>query len=99
MSLLMAQAKLKTDSVAEVQTAAQKLFGAIETAQPEGVRYAWILFPDRETFAALVQVDDGIENPIPGLPEFKELQEQVESSIVEAADVQPLTVIGSYRLF
>ncbi len=99
MTVLMAQAKLKTDSIAEVRTAAQTLFAAIETAQPEGVRYAWILYPDRETFAALVQVDDGVENPIPALPEFKELQEQIAGSIVEAAQVQPLTVIGSYRLF
>jgi hypothetical protein len=99
MSVLMAQAKLKTDSVTEVRAAAQKLFAAIDAAQPEGVRYAWILRPDGETFAALVQVDDGVENPIPALPEFQELQQAVNGSLAEAADVQPLTVIGSYRLF
>lgn len=99
MAVLLAQAKLKTDSVTEVRAAAQKLFTAIDAAQPEGVRYAWILYPDGETFAALVQVDDGVDNPIPALPEFQELQQSVDGALAEAADVQPLTVIGSYRLF
>jgi hypothetical protein len=66
---------------------------------PEGVRYAWVLAPDGETFAALVQVDDGVENPIPGFVEFRELQEATSDAIAEQADVQALTVVGSYRMF
>ena len=99
MSVLMAQAKLKADRITEVRAASQKLFGALEAAQPEGVRYAWILLPDGETFAALVQVDDGVENPIPNFPEYRELQEVTNDALAEQASVQPLTVIGSYRLF
>jgi hypothetical protein len=70
MNVLMAQAKLKTDRVLEVRQASQKLFAVLNEAQPEGVRYAWVLFPDGETFAALVQVDDGVQNPprFPGVP-------------------------------
>ena len=99
MTLQMAQAKLKTDYVSDVTTSAQKLFAALDTTQPEGVRYAWVLLGDGETFAALVQVDDGVENPIPGLPEFQQLQEEMAGALADAADVQTLTVIGSYRLF
>jgi len=69
------------------------------SVQPEGIRYAWCLLPDGETFVALVQVDDGVENPIPGLPEFRDLQEGLERWLAEPANAQPLTVIGSYRLF
>jgi hypothetical protein len=58
-----------------------------------------LLLADGQTFAALVQVDDGVENPIPSLPEFRELQELVEASRAEPPNVQPLTVMGSYRLF
>jgi hypothetical protein len=57
------------------------------------------LLPDGETFVALLQVDDGVENPLPGFPEFREFIEAVEAARAEPADVQPLTVIGSYRLF
>jgi hypothetical protein len=99
MSVLMAQAKIKPEGVADVQAATKKMFAAINAADPEGIRYASVLLPDGETFVALLQVDDGVENPIPGLPEFRELQERVEGSLAEPTGVQPLTVIGSYRLF
>jgi hypothetical protein len=99
MSVQMVQSKIKAESVADVQAAAEKMFAVINTAQPEGIRYASCLLPDGETFVALLQVDDGVENPLPGFPEFRELLERVEGSRAEPANVQPLTVIGSYRLF
>ncbi len=49
MNVLIAQAKLKTDRVLEVREASRKLFAALNEAEPEGVRYAWVLFPDGET--------------------------------------------------
>jgi hypothetical protein len=63
------------------------MFAAINAAQPEGIRYASLLLDDGETFVALVQVDDGAENPIPGFPEFRELQEVVEGSRAEPTKV------------
>jgi hypothetical protein len=99
MSVQMAQAKIKTDSVTDVEAATKKMFAAISAARPEGIRYASLLLADGETFVALVQVDDGVENSIPGLPEFRELQGIVEGSRSEPPNVQPLTLIGSYRLF
>ena len=99
MSVHMAEGKIRAESVTDVQAAAQKMFAAINAAQPEGIRYAWCVLPDGETFVALVQVDDGVENPIPGLPEFREIQEGVEDWLAEPPNTQPLTVIGSYRLF
>jgi hypothetical protein len=99
MSVHMVQAKVKRESVIDVQAAAKKMFAAINAAQPEGIRYASSLLPDGETFVAFLQVDDGVENPLPGFPEFREFLEGVEASRAEPANVQPLTVIGSYRLF
>jgi hypothetical protein len=99
MSVQMVQAKIKAESVADVQAASKKMFAAINTAQPEGIRYASCLLPDGETFVALLQVDDGLENPLPSIPEFREFLEGIEASRAEPANVQPLTVIGSYRLF
>jgi hypothetical protein len=99
MTVLMAQAKIKPENVAELQPAAQKLFAAIEAAQPGGIRYAWVLLADGETFVALVQADDGVENPIPGLPEYQELQARLADSLAGEPTSQALTVVGSYRLF
>jgi hypothetical protein len=99
MTVQMAQAKIKAESVTDVRAATAKMFTAINAAQPAGIRYASLLLGDGERFVAIVQVDDGVENPIPGFPEFRELQELVERSRSEPPNVQPLTVIGSYRLF
>jgi hypothetical protein len=99
MSVHMAQARIKPEHVTDLQAAADRMFAAIDAAQPEGVRYAWCVLPDGETFVALVQVDDGLENPILGLPEFQALQEGTKGWIAEAPGAQALTVIGSYRLF
>jgi hypothetical protein len=99
MSVQMVQAKIKRESVTDVQAAAKNMFAAVDAAQPEGIRYASCLLPDGETFVALLQVDDGVENPLPGFPEFREFLKGVEASRAEPPNVQPLTVIGSYRLF
>lgn len=99
MTVLMAEAKIRAESVTDVQAAAEKMFAAINAAQPEGVRYAWWVLPDGETFVALAQLDDGVENPIPALPEFQEIQEGLAGWLAEPPNSQALTVIGSYRLF
>jgi hypothetical protein len=99
MSVQMVHAKIKAESVTDVQAAAKKMFAAIDAAQPEGIRYASCLLPDGETFVAVLQVRRRVENPLPGFPEFREFLEGVEASRAEPANVQPLTVIGSYRLF
>ena len=99
MTVHMAQAKVKAERVTEVQTAADKMFAALNAAQPDGIRYAWSVLPDGETFIAFAQLDDGVENPIAALPEFQELQEGLKDWLAEAPDTQPLTVVGSYRLF
>ena len=99
MTVHMAQAKVKAESVGDVQAAADKMFAALNAAQPDGIRYAWSVLPDGETFLAFAQLDDGVENPIPGFPEFQELQEGLEDWLAETPTSQPLTVVGSYRLF
>ena len=99
MSALMVQSKINAESVADVQALVKKVLAALDAAQPEGLRYGSWLLPDGETVVALRQVDDGVENPLPGLPEYQELLEIVEGSRAEPPVVQELAVIGSYRLF
>ena len=99
MSVLMAKTKIKTAGVADVKAATRKMFAAINAAQPEGIRYASLLLADGQTFVAIVQLDGGLENPVPGFPEFRELQEVVDGSRAEPNNVEQWTVVGSYRLF
>jgi hypothetical protein len=99
MSVHMVQAKIKRDRVADIQEGAKRMFAAIGEAQPEGIRYASCLAPDGETFVAFLQVDEGVENPLPALPAFREYLAEVEASRAEPAAVQSLELIASYRLF
>ena len=98
MEVRMVQSKIRAEGVSAVEAGSKKLFAAIDAAQPEGIRYASFLLPDGETFVALLYVDDGVEFPLAGLPEYRDLLETVEGVRAEPPVVQPWRVIGSYRL-
>ena len=99
MEVLSVQSKIKAESVDDVQAAVERMLAALHAGQPEGLRYAAFMAPDGETFVALREVDDGVENPLEHLPEYKELLEIVEGSRAAPPFAEMLTVIGSYRLF
>jgi hypothetical protein len=99
MSVVMIRARVKDESVAEVESAAKAMFAAIDEAQPQGIRYASTKLPDGVTFVILLAVEDGIENPLPAVPAFREFQQNLPGWLVEPATPEPLTVVGSYNLF
>ena len=87
MSVLTVRARLKEEHVAEAEAAVQRMFAAIQREGLEGVRYA------------SVRLEDGVENPIPSLPEAQEFYASLPGWYVEPPEVGPGTVVGSYRLF
>jgi hypothetical protein len=99
MRLMKVRAKIKTDSVDEIEAAGRKLFSAIDREQLQGIRYASCRLPDGVTYLNLLELEDGIENPLPALPEAKEFQEKLKIWLAEPATSESLTIIGSYRLF
>ena len=99
MSVLTVRAKLKEEHVAEAEAAVKRMFAAIEREGLEGIRYASIRLQDGVTFLALLEVEDGVENPLPGLPEAQEFYARLPEWYAEPPEVGPGTPIGSYRLF
>ena len=97
--VMMIESKINPERVSDVQTAVERMLAALDVAQPEGLHYAACLLPDGETIVALVQVDDGVENPLAGLPEYRQLLEIVEGSRAAPPSVERWTVIGSYAMF
>ena len=87
MTVLTVRATLKEEHVAEAEAAVRRMFAAIEREGLEGIRYA------------SVRLQDGVENPLLALPEAKEFYDSLPGWYVEAPEVGPGTVIGSYRLF
>lgn len=99
MKVLMVRSKVNEEHVADVETAIGQVFSAIDRAVPENVRYASCKLADGVTFVAVLEVDEGTENPLPALPEFREFQESLKSWVAGPPSPEQLTVIGSYRLF
>jgi hypothetical protein len=99
MSVLTVRAKLKEEHVADAVAAVKRMFAAIERERLEGIRYASVMLEDGVTFLALLEVEDGLENPLPGLPEAQQFYDRLPGWYTEPPDVAPGTVVGSYRLF
>jgi hypothetical protein len=99
MTVMMLRATVKDEHVAEVEEAATKMFAAIEAAGLDGVRYASCRAADGVTYVALLELEDGIENPLPTIPEFRTFQAALPQWLAGPPTPEQLTVVGSYRLF
>lgn len=99
MSVLTVRATLKQEHVADAEAAVRRMFAAIAREGLEGIRYASIKLADGVTFVAMLEIEDGVENPLPALPEAQEFYASLPGWYAEPPEVGPGTVIGSYRLF
>lgn len=99
MTVLMVRSKVKAENAKDVEAAAKRLFAAIHREQLQGIHYSSCLLDDGVTYVALLEIDEGIDNPLPALPEFRDFQENLKSWIAEPPTAEQLTVVGSYRLF
>jgi hypothetical protein len=99
MTITTVRAKVKTEHVAEAEAAVKRMFAAIEREGLEGIRYASVKLEDGVTFLAMLELEDGVENPLFGLAEAQEFYASLPGWYAEPPEVGPGTVIGSYRLF
>ncbi|WP_125728562.1 hypothetical protein [Kibdelosporangium aridum] len=73
-------------------------FDAVEAEQPQGIRYAYLR--SGEQFVALLEVADGVENPLPGIEAARSLQATVAKLAVgPAPSPEPFEILGAYRMF
>jgi hypothetical protein len=100
MTVLMVNYKVREASVAQVEGGIEQMMAAIEHAQPKGIRYALCKLPDGVSFVGILELDDGAENPLPGIAAARSFQGNLADWVVgEPPAPQPLTVVGSYGLF
>jgi len=99
MSIVMFRSKIKAEHVPALEAAVKKGFAALEKRQPAGIRYASFRLADGVTYVAMLALDEGVENPLPAIPEFQEFQEGLKTWLAEQPAPDQLTVVGSYRLF
>lgn len=99
MPVLMIRYRVSDEGVAEVVDAIKTAFAAVEAQQPEGIRYAYLRRAGSTEFVALLEIDEGVENPLPGIEATRRLQATVAKWAVRRAPTpQPLDVLGTYRV-
>ena len=99
MTVLTVRYQAREESVAEVEALIEKAFAAIEAEQPAGIRYAMGKLPDGVTFVGVLELQDGVDNPLPAIAAARELQQSLPGLVVGEPPVpQPVQVLGSYRL-
>jgi hypothetical protein len=99
MSVTMVRQKVKDGSIEEGEAAVRDLFETLERVRPEGVRYASTRVVDSSTFVILLELDEGIEDPRPAIPEYVQFLEQLKDWVDGPPVIEQLDVVGSYNLF
>ncbi|PCC68857.1 hypothetical protein SAMN02745121_07614 [Nannocystis exedens] len=80
----------------QVDAAIEQLFAAVRRQQPAGIRYWYGRLADGATYVALLELDEGVDNPLLALPEARQFQAELRR-YVAAPPPEPVTVLGSYR--
>ncbi|MFI6486685.1 hypothetical protein [Streptomyces sp. NPDC050564] len=96
MTVLMVRSAVKPEFVGELEAALKKMFTAIDSARPEGVRYTSYRLPDGVTYVALLELADGIENPLPAIAEFREFQAGLKDWLAGPPSAERFEVRGAY---
>lgn len=100
MSVRIFRATIKPEHAADMETAGKELFAAIEAAQPEGVRYAWLKLQDGASYLLVVDFDESAPNPLASVPAFGAVMAELKGKwLAEPLAPEQATPVGSYRLF
>ncbi|GEN12934.1 hypothetical protein SAMN05443572_113102 [Myxococcus fulvus] len=97
MPTLMVRYKVKDEGVPEVVAAVQAAFAAIEAKRLPKLRYAYFHHPESREFFALLELEEGAENPLFGIPEARALQATVaRHALGDAPTPRPWVMLGSH---
>lgn len=93
----MVQFQTDIDRVSEVQQAISAMFAALAEAGPPGVTYAAFQVAGQPAFILMLDLCDGIQNPLPGVPEAAEFRGRLPVWAGAPVTPQPLVTLGHYR--
>src|SRR5688500_7462457 len=100
MTVLVVQYEVAEQHVAAVAADAAEVVAALTAARPPGVRWALGRLPYGVTFVGLLELADGVENPLPGIPAARAFQQRLAGRVVGDPPVpRVLDVVGDVGLF
>jgi len=96
MSLQTVQFRTAAADTAQVRSQLEKVFDALNAAAPRGVTYTAYASTSEPEFLLILDLADGIENPLLTLPDASRLRELITE--VAGGPVPPrlCTVVGRY---
>jgi hypothetical protein len=98
MPTLIVRYDIPEEGVDDVVRAVESAFAAVNDRQPDGIRWRYWRRAGSTEFVALLDLDEGIENPLLAIDAAKELQATVAKWALGAPPApQPLQLLGSYR--
>lgn len=84
-------------NVQAVLDAVETAFAELEKAGPKGMRFSYYRVAGTAEFVGIVELDDGVENPLPTLGAMRELKAVVDRVGIGAPPLpSPLEVLGAY---
>ncbi|AKC41732.1 Uncharacterised protein [Mycolicibacterium phlei] len=96
MSVQMVRFSTDAERVHEVEDAIAALFTAVSAAAPMGMTYTAGRVGDGPDFVFLLQLAEGVDNPLLGIPDALEFRGRVAGWATEPVAPQPFTVLGRY---
>jgi len=97
MSVMMLRTTVKPESAADAEAGVKTLFAALAEAKPEGIRYTSYRLADGLTYVVLLEIEEGIDNPLPKVAAFREFQENLKGWLAGPPAPDQLVTIGDYR--
>jgi hypothetical protein len=92
--------KTNPESADENQRLVENVYKELTARDPGGVHYATLRLEDGVTFMHLFTTDsDEAASTLGGIAAFAEFQRELPQRCAEPPVAQPVTIVGSYRMF
>jgi hypothetical protein len=100
MTVVMMRAEAMPQHAEKIEAAAGSMFAAIENERPEGIRYSVYRVGDTESFVILLELQEGTENPLPGIAGVGNFQQDLRGGwLAEPPVMEHLELVCEYRSF
>jgi hypothetical protein len=98
MTTLLLRYHVADSDVQTVVRAVKSAFAGIEKQHPAGFRFKYYRVAETSEFVGLVELDDGVENPLPTLQAARELKATVDRVALGSPPLPvPLKEIATYE--
>ncbi|RCK68625.1 hypothetical protein DT076_15490 [Desertihabitans brevis] len=97
MIIMTIRTQVRPEHAAEVESAVGGFFAALRREELAGIRYTSCRLADGITYLTLLELADGVENPLPTLPEFAVFQDGIRRWAAAPPVAERWSVVARYE--